>query len=139
MNSMHVEDRASFTSTTRWIDEVRAERGLDRSSNSGKGNVNSISDSGVLIVLVGNKSDVSPEKRAVSTEEADAKAKDMGVMFMETSAKAGFNIKSLFRKIASSLPGIENANTMAPREDLVDVKLSSATENASVSATSCNC
>lgn len=26
-------------------------------------------------------------------------------MFMETSAKAGFNVKALFRKIASALPG----------------------------------
>jgi len=27
-------------------------------------------------------------------------------MFMETSAKAGFNVKALFRKIASVLPGM---------------------------------
>lgn len=28
-------------------------------------------------------------------------------MFIETSAKAGFNIKALFRKVASSLPDFE--------------------------------
>jgi len=28
-------------------------------------------------------------------------------MFMETSAKAGHNVKSLFKKIAMSLPGME--------------------------------
>ena len=28
-------------------------------------------------------------------------------MFIETSAKAGFNIKGLFRKVASSLPDFE--------------------------------
>ena len=30
-------------------------------------------------------------------------------MFIETSAKAGFNIKALFRKLAASLPGMESA------------------------------
>jgi Ras-related protein Rab-6A len=30
-------------------------------------------------------------------------------MFMETSAKAGHNVKSLFKKIAMSLPGMEGA------------------------------
>lgn len=29
-------------------------------------------------------------------------------MFIETSAKLGFNIKALFRKVASALPGMEN-------------------------------
>lgn len=32
-------------------------------------------------------------------------------MFMETSAKAGHNVKSLFKKIAMSLPGMEQGNT----------------------------
>lgn len=31
--------------------------------------------------------------RQVSTEEGEAKAREFGVMFIETSAKAGFNIK----------------------------------------------
>lgn len=43
----------------------------------------------------------------VTLEEATAKANQMGIMFMETSAKAGHNVKSLFKKIAMSLPGME--------------------------------
>ena len=43
----------------------------------------------------------------MSIEEGDAKARELGVMFIETSAKAGFNIKALFRKIAAALPGME--------------------------------
>lgn len=31
----------------------------------------------------------------------------MNIMFIETSAKAGLNVKSLFTKIALSLPGLE--------------------------------
>lgn len=45
--------------------------------------------------------------RQVTLEEATAKATEMNILFMETSAKAGHNVKSLFKKIAMSLPGME--------------------------------
>ena len=70
-----VTNRQSFLNTARWIEEVRSERGAD-----------------VIIVLVGNKTDLV-DKRQVSIEEGDGKARDANVMFIETSAKAGFNIK----------------------------------------------
>jgi Ras-related protein Rab-6A len=94
-------------STSKWIDDVRSERGND-----------------VIIVLVGNKADLSDKRlvgspvyapfidpsfscRQVTLEEATAKSTQLNVMFMETSAKAGHNVKSLFKKIAMSLPGME--------------------------------
>jgi Ras-related protein Rab-6A len=43
----------------------------------------------------------------VTTEEAETKSKELNVMFIETSAKAGHNVKTLFRKIAQALPGME--------------------------------
>ena len=43
----------------------------------------------------------------MTLEEATAKSTQLDVMFMETSAKAGHNVKSLFKKIAMSLPGME--------------------------------
>ena len=46
----------------------------------------------------------------VTLEEATAKATELSIMFMETSAKAGHNVKSLFKKIAMSLPGMEKEN-----------------------------
>lgn len=96
--------RQSFLNTTKWIEEVRTERGSD-----------------VIIVLVGNKTDLV-DKRQVSIEEGESKAREAGVMFIETSAKAGFNIKPLFRKIASSLPGMETLSS-TKQEDMVDVNL----------------
>lgn len=48
--------------------------------------------------------------RQVTLEEATAKATQLNIMFMETSAKAGHNVKSLFKKIAMSLPGMEKDN-----------------------------
>lgn len=111
-----VPDRTSFLNTARWIDEVRTERGSD-----------------VIVMLVGNKTDLvekrcgqwamdprrlaqllfvtpaeltSPDscRRQVSIEEGDAKARECGVMFIETSAKAGFNIKVSRQELKICLP-----------------------------------
>jgi Ras-related protein Rab-6A len=45
--------------------------------------------------------------RQVTTEEAEKRAQDFNVMFIETSAKAGHNVKTLFKKIAQALPGMD--------------------------------
>lgn len=104
-----VSSRASFVNSTKWISEVKAERGGD-----------------VIIALVGNKTDL--DGREVSAAEGEAKAKEEGVMFIETSAKVGFNVKVLFRKIAAALPGMETPSQSAnSAEDLVEVKLTGAT------------
>ncbi|EEE67212.1 hypothetical protein OsJ_24329 [Oryza sativa Japonica Group] len=154
-----VASRQSFLNTSKWIEEVRTERGSD-----------------VIIVLVGNKTDlvdksyyamieqydnlaqnslpynfswiklkVCDSKQChvmqVSIEEGEGKAKDLGVMFIETSAKAGFNIKALFRKIAAALPGMETLSS-AKQEDMVDVNLKSSNANSSQSqaqAGGCSC
>ena len=81
----------SFHQTSKWIDDVRTERGSD-----------------VIIMLVGNKTDLS-DKRQVSTEDGERKAKELNVMFIETSAKAGYNVKQLFRRVAAALPGMDSS------------------------------
>jgi Ras-related protein Rab-6A len=45
--------------------------------------------------------------RQVSTEEGEKKAKEFNVLFIETSAKVGYNVKALFKKIAQALPGMD--------------------------------
>lgn len=47
------------------------------------------------------------DRRQVTTEEAEKKAQEFNVMFIETSAKAGHNVKVLFKKIAQALPGMD--------------------------------
>merc|ERR1711976_321844 len=79
----------SFNQTNKWIDDVRTERGTD-----------------VIIVLVGNKTDLA-DKRQVSIDEGERKAKELNVMFIETSAKTGYNVKQLFRRVAAALSGME--------------------------------
>ena len=58
----------------------------------------------MVIVLVGNKTDLS-DSRQVSTNEGEALAKELNVLFIETSAKCNFNVTALFRKVATTLPG----------------------------------
>ena len=71
---------------------MRAERGND-----------------VIIVLVGNKTDLN-DKREVTTQQGEDEAKKNNLMFVETSAKVGHNVKTLFRRIAQALPGMEGAD-----------------------------
>ncbi|CAO3684706.1 unnamed protein product [Rhizopus stolonifer] len=113
-----ISNRQSFTNTSKWIDDVRAERGED-----------------VIIVLVGNKSDLS-DKREVTTEDGEKRAKELNVMFIETSAKAGHNVKTLFKKIAQSLPGVDgNAMQSDSKDSMQKVNLNNTESNTS----SCAC
>ncbi|XP_039572380.1 ras-related protein Rab-37 isoform X7 [Passer montanus] len=56
----------------------------------------------VVIMLLGNKADVSSE-RAVRTEDGASLAREYGVPFMETSAKTGMNVELAFLAIAKEL------------------------------------
>lgn len=94
-NTWHFADAKSFQNTKKWIDDVRAERGND-----------------VIIVLVGNKTDLN-DKREVTTQQGEEEAKKNNLMFVETSAKLGHNVKTLFKKIAQALPGMEGTDAAA--------------------------
>ncbi|KAK7945642.1 hypothetical protein WMY93_001370 [Mugilogobius chulae] len=91
----------SFQQTTKWIDDVRTERGSD-----------------VIIMLVGNKTDLE-EKRQITIEEGEQRAKELNVMFIETSAKTGCNVKQLFRRVAAALPGMESLDDANPEGSIL--------------------
>eukprot|EP00929_Paragymnodinium_shiwhaense_P117205 TRINITY_DN8749_c0_g1_i1.p1 TRINITY_DN8749_c0_g1~~TRINITY_DN8749_c0_g1_i1.p1 ORF type:complete len:218 (+),score=47.48 TRINITY_DN8749_c0_g1_i1:102-755(+) len=119
-----ITNRASFSNTAKWIEDVRSERGPD-----------------VVIVLVGNKTDLS-DKRQVSTEEGEETAKENNVMFIETSAKMGQNIKQLFRQLAQALPGQDEAasNAEAAGGATNNVQLQpTPTPDAAAEKKGCNC
>ena len=62
--------------------------------------------------------------RQVSTEEGERKAKELNVMFIETSAKAGYNVKQLFRRVAAALPGMESSESSGgAKPDMTEVVL----------------
>jgi Ras-related protein Rab-6A len=59
-------------------------------------------------------------------------------MFIESSAKAGFNVKALFRKLATALPGMDTASNQ-PNTSLIDIKLSAPKKSDSGAAAKGGC
>lgn len=92
--------------------------------------------SDVIIMLVGNKTDLA-DKRQVSMEEGERKARELNVMYIETSAKAGYNVKQLFRRVAAALPGMDSAPEKS-KEDMIDIKLEKPPEQP-ISEGGCSC
>jgi len=94
-----ITNQNSFKSISKWVEDVREERGND-----------------VVIMLVGNKSDLQ-DQRQITTTQGEEKSKELSVMFMETSAKSGENIKQLFRTVATNLPGMDEQNQRTKEEE----------------------
>ncbi|KAF1987204.1 GTP-binding protein-like protein [Aulographum hederae CBS 113979] len=65
-------------------------------------NVEQHATEGVNKILIGNKCDWD-EKRAVSTEQGQALADELGVPFMEVSAKTNHNINEAFFSLAADI------------------------------------
>uniref|UniRef100_G3NHU8 RAB6B, member RAS oncogene family a n=1 Tax=Gasterosteus aculeatus aculeatus TaxID=481459 RepID=G3NHU8_GASAC len=99
----------SFQQTSKWIEDVRTERGSD-----------------VIIMLVGNKTDLA-DKRQITIEEGEQRAKELSVMFIETSAKTGYNVKQLFRRVAAALPGMESMQETS-KEGMIDINMAKQQE-----------
>ncbi|ETO12954.1 RAS-related protein [Reticulomyxa filosa] len=105
-----IPNQNSFKSIDKWIEDVKEERGND-----------------VVIMLVGNKADLQ-DHRQVTTTQGEEKAKELNVLFMETSAKSGENVKQLFRTVATNLPGMEEQNQTQTNEDEETVSLKKNTK-----------
>jgi len=102
-----ISSRASFLNTQQWIQDVKEERGKN-----------------VIIAVVGNKIDLSG-RRQVTQEEGQRAALKANVQFIETSAKAGFNIKALFRQIAQTLPTEKENDGAENDSNFIDITLRS--------------
>lgn len=115
--------RSSFEAVEHWINEVHRERGED-----------------VIIALVGNKSDLM-DMRAVSPAEGEAKARSLSAtLFLETSAKSGSNVRTLFTEIAGALNKLEPAGQSENlKANLIDVKLQAGTNKSNQRAKNCSC
>ena len=79
-----VIDRASFDHLAGWLEEAQ--------KNAGN----------VPGILIGNKTDL-PDQRVVSREEAESFAAQMGLRYIETSAKMDENVGDAFRQVAVTI------------------------------------
>jgi len=81
-----VSDEKSFENVRGWMRNIE----MHASSNVNK-------------ILIGNKCDVSEEKRVISVARGQALADEFGIPFAETSAKSGVNVTEAFMKIAGDI------------------------------------
>ncbi|XP_074080738.1 ras-related protein Rab-37 isoform X2 [Macrotis lagotis] len=80
-----ITNKSSFDNIRAWLTEIHEYAQKD-----------------VVIMLLGNKADVSRE-RVVRSEDGETLAREYGVPFMETSAKTGMNVELAFLAIAREL------------------------------------
>lgn len=78
--------RNSFQNVSHWLKELRDH-----------------AESKIVIMLVGNKVDLSETSRAVTTEEGAALAEKDGFLFMETSALDSTNVDGAFEKVFTTI------------------------------------
>ncbi|KAG0752665.1 hypothetical protein G6F24_013442 [Rhizopus arrhizus] len=81
-----ITSRSSFKNVQIWLRELRK-----------------YTDPNVMIMLVGNKADLSESRREVETEEGRSLAEEEGLLFIETSAKDATNIDTAFTTLIGKL------------------------------------
>ncbi|KAL5226124.1 hypothetical protein ABZP36_012763 [Zizania latifolia] len=90
-----ITKRQSFDHIPRWLDELRGH-----------------ADKNIVIMLVGNKSDLEDE-RAVSTEDAKEFAEKENLFFLETSALQATNVENAFQTVLTEIFKIHSKKNMA--------------------------
>ena len=101
-----VEDKNSFELLDKWINSINEKVDIKTK----------------IIILAGNKADIDDDKRQVSREEAENYAKSKHLLYFETSAKSGLNIKEAFNKLYEDIFNlnkklIEKENIELTKED----------------------
>ena len=101
-----VVDKNSFELLDKWINSINEKVDIKTK----------------IIILAGNKADIDDDKRQVSREEAENYAKSKNLLYFETSAKSGLNIKEAFNKLYEDIFNlnkklIEKENIELTKED----------------------
>lgn len=121
-----IAKHATYVNVTRWLKELRDH-----------------ADSNIVIMLVGNKSDLK-HLRAVPTEEAKAFASENGLSFIETSALDASNVESAFQNILTEIYRIVSNKALESADNPIkpsgggSISIEPSADN-SVGAKSSNC
>ena len=100
-----ITNRKSFDNVTTWIEDYK----------------NIMSSEKILIILVGNKSDLN-DKRQVSTEEGQDLADKFGILFFEISAKTRENVDNIFEKSVEEIQKRMDENYYNLEKDKCGIK-----------------
>jgi len=109
-----IAKHATYVNVTRWLKELRDH-----------------ADSNIVIMLVGNKSDLK-HLRAVPTEEAKAFASENGLSFIETSALDASNVESAFQNILTEIYRIVSNKALEQSENQIKPPNESITVTPSI-------
>ncbi|KIY62515.1 ras-domain-containing protein [Cylindrobasidium torrendii FP15055 ss-10] len=97
-----IAKHATYVNVTRWLKELRDH-----------------ADSNIVIMLVGNKSDLK-HLRAVPTDEAKAFSAENGLTFIETSALDASNVETAFQTILTDIYRIVSSKTLESSNNPVE-------------------
>jgi len=108
-----ITSRESFHHLTSWLNDARA-----------------LATSELVIVLVGNKTDLQ-EDREVTFLEASRFAQENDLMFLETSAKSGENVEEVFMKCAKTILNKIDTGVIRPDDMGSGIQLGTAKKRKS--------
>ncbi|MCO5592204.1 hypothetical protein L7F22_046202 [Adiantum nelumboides] len=94
-----ITKRQTFDHIARWLEELRSH-----------------ADNNIVIMLVGNKTDLST-LRAVTTEDAKEFAEKEGLFFLETSALEATNVESSFLMVLTEIYRIVSKKSLIANEE----------------------
>jgi len=94
-----ISKQPTYENVGRWLKELRDH-----------------ADSSIVIMLVGNKSDLK-HLRAVLTDEAKQFSMDNGLSFIETSALEASNVEAAFQQILTDIYRIVSSKALEPSSD----------------------
>jgi Ras-related protein Rab-4B len=94
-----ITNRDSYNHLSTWLEDART-----------------LASAGIVIILVGNKSDLESE-REVTFIEASRFAQENNLMFLETSALHGTNVEEVFLKCARTIFSKIEGGTLDPSDN----------------------
>jgi len=97
-----IAKHATYVNVTRWLKELRDH-----------------ADSNIVIMLVGNKSDLK-HLRAVPTDEAKSFSTENGLSFIETSALDASNVEGAFQTILTDIYRIVSSKSLEQSNNPID-------------------